>query len=49
VFDQDFSNLPTIQAGLRTAWARDGVCTLGRYQESRIRHLHDVLERVIGC
>jgi len=49
VFDQDFSNLPTIQAGLRTAWAHNGVCTLGRYQESRIQHLHDVLESIIGC
>ncbi len=48
VFDQDFGNLPTIQEGLRAAWAWDGVCTPGRYQESRISHLHGVLESLIG-
>jgi phenylpropionate dioxygenase-like ring-hydroxylating dioxygenase large terminal subunit len=48
VFDQDFSNLPTVQLGLRTAWANDANCVLGRYQECRIRHLHDVLEAKIG-
>jgi hypothetical protein len=48
VFDQDFSNLPTVQQGIRTAWASGAQCTLGRYQECRIRHLHDVLEAMIG-
>lgn len=43
VFDQDTSNLRRIQQGLK-AFAKSGI-TLGRYQESRIRHFHQVWER----
>jgi phenylpropionate dioxygenase-like ring-hydroxylating dioxygenase large terminal subunit len=43
VFDQDMPNLSRIQRGLRASRKR-GV-TLGRYQESRIRHYH----RILGC
>jgi hypothetical protein len=43
------SNLPRIQAGLRAA-APDHACsTLGRYQEQRIRHFHQVLEKTLDC
>ncbi|MBD2775211.1 aromatic ring-hydroxylating oxygenase subunit alpha [Iningainema tapete] len=43
IFDQDTSNLHRIQRGLKAS-AKPGV-TLSRYQESRIRHFHLVLER----
>ena len=42
VADQDTDNLRRIQKGLRTA-RKPGV-TLGRYQESRIRHYHETLD-----
>jgi phenylpropionate dioxygenase-like ring-hydroxylating dioxygenase large terminal subunit len=42
VFDQDMSNLPYIQKGMKTSrW--DGV-VFNRYQENRIRHYHQILE-----
>ncbi len=44
VFDQDMSNLPYIQKGLH-AMKKD--VTLGNYQEIRIRHLHQTLDRYI--
>lgn len=43
IFDQDTSNLRRIQQGLKTS-AKAGI-TLGNYQESRIRHFHQILER----
>lgn len=46
VFDQDTSNLRRIQQGLKAS-AKSGI-TLGRYQESRIRHFHQVWERYIN-
>jgi len=45
VFDQDMSNIPFVQKGLRAA-RKQGV-TLGNYQESRIRHLHRTLDRYL--
>lgn len=44
IFDQDDFNMPKVQLGMKQ-WPADvpGV-TLGRYQESRIRFLHKVLE-----
>lgn len=48
IFDQDDENMPKVQDGLKS-WpgSADG-CTLGRYQESRIRFLHRILERKLG-
>lgn len=48
IFDQDDENMPKVQDGLKT-WPdeKDGV-TLGRYQEIRIRHLHQILERTLA-
>lgn len=43
IFDQDTSNLRRIQRGLKAS-AKPSV-TLGRYQESRIRHFHQILDR----
>ncbi|MBD2527703.1 aromatic ring-hydroxylating dioxygenase subunit alpha [Nostoc sp. FACHB-133] len=46
VFDQDTSNLRRVQKGLKTS-VKPGI-TLGRYQESRIRHFHQVWEHYIN-
>jgi phenylpropionate dioxygenase-like ring-hydroxylating dioxygenase large terminal subunit len=48
IFDQDMSNLPRIQAGLRGAAPHRAEATLGRYQEQRIQHFHEVLEKTLG-
>lgn len=45
IFDQDDVNMPKVQEGLK-AWPGDpDGCTLARYQESRVRFLHQVLTR----
>lgn len=46
IFNQDSGNLPRVQRGLRASVK--GSVTLGRYQESRIRHFHRELERWVG-
>jgi hypothetical protein len=48
VFDQDDENMPLVQQGMKN-WPGDpeGV-TLARYQESRIRHYHQVLMKVLA-
>ncbi len=46
VFDQDMSNMPLVQKGLR-ATRKPGI-TLANYQESRIRHLHRTLDLYIS-
>ena len=43
VFDQDMANLPYIQQGLKSL-KTPGI-QLGRYQENRIRHYHQILDR----
>lgn len=43
IFDQDTKNLRRIQQGLKAS-RKPGI-TLSRYQESRIRHFHQMLER----
>jgi phenylpropionate dioxygenase-like ring-hydroxylating dioxygenase large terminal subunit len=48
IFDQDMGNLPRIQAGLSSAADEHAFQTLGRYQEQRIRHFHEVLEETLG-
>jgi len=48
IFDQDMSNLPRIQSGLRGASPAHPATTLGRYQEQRIQHFHEVLEKTLG-
>jgi len=48
VFDQDFSNLPQVQIGLRSTRDGSATVTLGRYQESRIQAFHDMLDRKIA-
>ncbi|MEH6567704.1 MAG: aromatic ring-hydroxylating dioxygenase subunit alpha [Halioglobus sp.] len=43
VFDQDFSNLPQIHKGLKSL--ESGEIQLGNYQEVRIRHFHNTLDK----
>lgn len=48
IFDQDDANMPYLQIGLNS-WPGDPEgCVLGRYQESRIRHFHQVLGKLIS-
>jgi phenylpropionate dioxygenase-like ring-hydroxylating dioxygenase large terminal subunit len=47
IFEQDTSNLGRIQRGLK-ATRKPGV-TLGSYQESRIRHFHQTLDRWLSA
>ena len=46
VFNQDLFNMARVQRGLETTH-KPGV-TLGDYQESKIRWLHDTLDRWVG-
>lgn len=48
IFEQDMGNLPRIQAGLSAAADERAFETLGRYQEQRILHFHEVLDRTLG-
>ncbi|CAM2169669.1 Aromatic ring-hydroxylating dioxygenase subunit alpha [Paraburkholderia sacchari] len=48
VFDQDMSNIPNIQKGMRTAPKGATKATLGRYQEQRIQYFQNTLSRVLG-
>ena len=45
VFDQDLGNLPAVQAGLKAS--KNKKIYLGRYQESRIRHFAQTLEKYL--
>ena len=46
VFDQDFSNLPLVQRGLKAL--QSGQLCLSNYQEVRIRHFHKTLEKYLS-
>jgi phenylpropionate dioxygenase-like ring-hydroxylating dioxygenase large terminal subunit len=45
VFDQDFSNLKMVQRGLKNL--KSGEVVLGNYQEIRIRHFHQTLDKYV--
>ncbi len=45
VFDQDFSNLKMVQKGLKNL--QSGEVVLGNYQEIRIRHFHQTLDKYL--
>ena len=47
IFEQDMANLAHVQRGLRAS-ARPGV-TFANYQEVKIRHFHDLLDRYLGA
>ena len=46
VFNQDGVNLPQVQKGMKAS--RKGTVTLGNYQEVRIRHFHQTLDKYIN-
>ena len=46
VFDQDMTNLPYVQDGLKAS--KTGEVNLGDYQEIRIRHFHRTLDRYLA-
>ena len=48
IFDQDDFNMPEVQRGLKTWPGELEGCTLGRYQESRIRFFHRELMKVLN-
>ena len=45
VFDQDLSNLPHVQTGMKAS--ANGVMQLGAYQDSRVRHFNRTLMKYI--
>ncbi|MDG2045637.1 MAG: aromatic ring-hydroxylating dioxygenase subunit alpha [Halioglobus sp.] len=47
VFDQDFSNLPMVHKGLHSL--QSGQIELANYQEVRIRHFHQVLDKYLNA
>ena len=46
VFDQDMGNLPYVQDGLIAS--PNNTVELGRYQESRIRHFHQTMDKYLN-
>lgn len=46
VFNQDLFNMPKVQTGLESS--KKGKVTLSNYQESKVRWLHDLLDRWVG-
>ncbi len=47
VFNQDGANLPQVQKGLKAS--KKGTVTLGNYQEVRIRHFHQTLDKYLNA
>lgn len=47
IFDQDMRNLPHVQAGMK-ALGEGGQLQLGHYQESRVRHFHQTLDKYLS-
>lgn len=45
IFDQDGSNLPQVQKGMKAS--HKGAVTLANYQEVRIRHFHQTLDKYL--
>ena len=47
IFDQDGANLPRVQRGMKAS--RKKTITLGNYQEVRIRHFHQTLDKYLNA
>jgi len=45
IIDQDMGNLPHVQAGMKSS--KNGKLNLANYQESRIRHFHQTLDKYL--
>jgi hypothetical protein len=46
IFDQDTGNMGWMQEGMGTS--RKKAATLANYQESRIRHMHETLDKYLA-
>ena len=46
VYDQDTGNLEMQYRGFRASWKRGE--TLGNYQEARIRHFHQTIDKYLA-
>ena len=46
VLEQDMVNLPQVQGGMKAS--KNRVVRLSRYQESRIRHFHETLDKYLA-
>jgi hypothetical protein len=46
IFDQDMSNIPEVERGIRTN--KRGKLTYANYQESRLRHWHKTIDKYIA-
>ena len=46
ILDQDMSNLPQVQLGMKNS--KSGVVQLGNYQEVRVRHFHQTLDKYLA-
>ncbi|CAH0993080.1 Carnitine monooxygenase oxygenase subunit [Sinobacterium norvegicum] len=46
VFNQDGANLPQVQRGMKSS--KKGMVTLGNYQEVRIRHFHQTIDKYLA-
>lgn len=47
VFDQDMANLPYVQDGMKASANKE--IQLGQYQDSRIRHFHETLDKYLSA
>ena len=47
VFDQDDGNMPAVQKGMMAS--KKGRVSLASYQESRIRHLHQTIDKYLNA
>ncbi|MBR9911788.1 MAG: aromatic ring-hydroxylating dioxygenase subunit alpha [Gammaproteobacteria bacterium] len=47
VFDQDDSNMPAVQRGMLAS--KKGAVSLASYQESRIRHMHQTIDKYLNA
>jgi hypothetical protein len=47
IFDQDMSNMPLVQRGVRAADPRRNHSELGSFQESMIQHWNELLDRFV--
>jgi len=47
VFEQDAANLPQVQKGMKAS--KKGAVTLANYQEVRIRHFHQTLDKYLNA
>ena len=46
ILDQDMGNLPQVQQGMKNS--KTGVIQLGNYQEVRVRHFHQTLDKYLA-